>query len=42
MLLIGKIEFDLEKRTLSFPKDTKDMETSKPSNIYLIGKIPYS
>lgn len=42
MLLIGKIEFDWEKRTLSFLEDTKDMETSNLPNIYLVGKIPYT
>lgn len=42
MLLIGKFEFDWEKRTLSFPKDTEDVKTYNLPNIYLIGKDPYA
>lgn len=42
MLLIGKIEFDWEKRTLSFPEETEDMKTNNFPNMYLIGKIPYT
>lgn len=42
MLLIGKMELDWEKRTLSFPEDTEDVKTNNSPNIYLVGKDPYT
>ena len=42
MLLIGKIEFDWKKRTISFPEDTGDEKTNDLPNMYLIGKNPYT
>ena len=41
MLLIGQMEVDWEKRTLSFPEDTKDIITGKVPNMYLLGRHPY-
>lgn len=42
MLLIGKIELDWEKRTISFPEDTVDVKTNNLPNMYLIGRTPYT
>lgn len=41
MKMIGKIEFDRDKRTVSFPKNTKDPVTNNSSNIFFIGNNPY-
>lgn len=42
MLLIGKVEFDWNKRTISFPENTEDKKTNNLPNIYLIWRTPYT
>jgi len=42
MMLIGKVEFDWNKRTISFPGYTGDERTNNLPNIYLIWRTPYT
>ncbi|WP_278718405.1 retropepsin-like aspartic protease [Bacteroides caecimuris] len=42
MLLIGKVEFDWNKRTISFPGYTGDEKTNNLPNIYLVWRTPYT
>lgn len=41
MKMIGKIEFDRDKRTVSFPEDTENTATDNSSNIFFIDNNPY-